>query len=249
MSKYYNAQRKRNMYDPAKPFNLSRSKIDLFMNCPRCFYLDRVKGVGRPPGYPFTLNLAVDELLKREFDFYRGKKSMVHPLIAKHGLDLVPANHPKLADWRFNFKGVQFLHKSTGLNITGAIDDLWKAPTQDLYYLPDYKATAKKDPVVEVNPEYGYFEQMDIYRWLLKMNGLNMSDTGFFVYANGKKDAAMFNDELKFDMIIIPYEGNDDWVEKTIMDAHACLNSETIPASNPDCDYCAYVEARERYLK
>ena len=54
MSQYYNPQRTSRMYipDAAEPFKLSRSKIDLFLNCPRCFYYDRRLGVGRPPGFP-----------------------------------------------------------------------------------------------------------------------------------------------------------------------------------------------------
>ena len=73
MPKYYNPKRTKNIYDPASknPFKLSRSKIDLFLECPRCFYLHRRLGVGRPPGYPFTLNVAVDALLKKEFDIHR----------------------------------------------------------------------------------------------------------------------------------------------------------------------------------
>lgn len=76
MSQYYNPQRTKNLYNPdsKEPFKLSRSKIDLFLNCPRCFYLDRRLGVGRPPGSPFALNSAVDVLFKKEFDLHRAKK-------------------------------------------------------------------------------------------------------------------------------------------------------------------------------
>lgn len=43
MSEYYNSERTKGLYDPelGEPFKVSRSKIDLFMDCPRCFYLDR----------------------------------------------------------------------------------------------------------------------------------------------------------------------------------------------------------------
>ncbi|EKE12188.1 MAG: hypothetical protein ACD_13C00277G0004, partial [uncultured bacterium] len=49
MSEYYNANKTYNLYEPnsAKSFKLSRSKIDLFLECPRCFYLDRRLGIGR----------------------------------------------------------------------------------------------------------------------------------------------------------------------------------------------------------
>jgi len=39
MTKFYNPRRTRNVYDPAcgKPYAVSRSKLDLFLECPRCF--------------------------------------------------------------------------------------------------------------------------------------------------------------------------------------------------------------------
>jgi len=91
MSVYYKANRTRNVYDPekAEAFKLSRSKISLFLNCPRCFYLDRRLGIGRPPGFPFNLNSAVDALLKKEFDLHRAKEK-AHPLMEKYGIDAVP---------------------------------------------------------------------------------------------------------------------------------------------------------------
>ena len=67
------AIRSRNIYKPndENPFKLSRSKVDNFISCKRCFYIDRRLGVGHPPGFPFNINSAVDELLKKEFDQYR----------------------------------------------------------------------------------------------------------------------------------------------------------------------------------
>ena len=34
--------------------------------------------------------------------------------------------------------------------------------------------------------------QMEIYQWLLRKNGFKVSDTGYFVYANGITDARSF---------------------------------------------------------
>jgi len=50
---------------------LSRIKIDLFVECPRCFYLDMVKKIKRPQVAPLNLNNVIDTLLKREFDVHR----------------------------------------------------------------------------------------------------------------------------------------------------------------------------------
>ncbi|MDO8261505.1 MAG: hypothetical protein Q7T50_08520, partial [Candidatus Magasanikbacteria bacterium] len=101
MSNYYNPNRTKNLYDPdsKETYRLSRSKIDLFLNCPRCFYLDRRLGVGQPPGYPFSLNSAVDKLLKKEFDIHRAAGSK-HPLMEHYKIDAIPLSHEKIEEWR-----------------------------------------------------------------------------------------------------------------------------------------------------
>ena len=107
-----------------RPFKLSRSKLELFINCPLCFYLDRRHGISQPGGFPFTLNNAVDTLLKKEFDSYRTTNSP-HPLMKTYQIDAIPFQHIKLDEWRHNFTGVQMLHQQTNLLIFGAIDDIW----------------------------------------------------------------------------------------------------------------------------
>jgi len=245
MSQYYNAQRGRGLYDPKakEPFKLSRSKIDMFLKCPRCFYYDRRFGVGQPPGFPFTLNSAVDTLLKQEFDVYRAKGAQ-HPLQEKYKIDARPVPHEDLDKWRQNFTGIQYLHQPTNFLITGAIDDLWQN-SQGEYIVVDYKATAKAEEITALDQDWhiGYKRQMEIYQWLLRQNGYKVSNTGYFVYCNGIADAKAFDQKLEFRVNLIPYTGNDSWIEKTIIEAHRCLNSDKIPPANPDCDYCSYVEA------
>ena len=81
---------------------------------------------------------------------------------------------------------------------------------------------------------------MDIYQWLLKNNGFKVSDTGYFVYCNGRTDVDKFDGKLEFDLTLIPYEGNDDWIEGVVNEIHLCLNNDNIPDSSKDCDYCSY---------
>jgi len=246
MSKYYNPKRKTRLYQPGKqkPFKLSRSKIDLFIECPRCFYLDRVLGVGRPPGYPFSLNSAVDKLLKQEFDVHRAEGTQ-HPLQKEYGIKARPVEHEDLDKWRHNFTGVQYHDRETNLVIFGAIDDLWVTPQKE-YIVVDYKATAKKDEITELDKDWhdNYKRQMEVYQWLLRKNGYKVSNTGYFVYCNGIADKKAFDKKLEFRVNLIPYKGSDKWVDKTIKDIHQCLNSDKIPLADSDCDYCRYIEAR-----
>src|ERR1700722_14339075 len=97
----YNPVRSRNLFSAGqeKPFKFSRSKIESFMQCPRCFYFDRKCGTGQPPMLPYTLNKAVDTLLKKEFDIYRNKQEQ-HPYCIKHSINAIPFSHENLDDWR-----------------------------------------------------------------------------------------------------------------------------------------------------
>lgn len=251
MSQYYKPQRTRNLFDPKskKSFKLSRSRIESFLGCPRCFYLDRRLGVGQPGGFPFNLNIAVDTLLKKEFDIHRAKDK-IHPLMKEYGLNLIPFSHEKLDEWRENFKGVQYLHEPTNLLITGAVDDIW-VDKKGVLYVVDYKATSKKEEITKLDQDWqdGYKRQMEIYQWLLRQNGFKVSDTGYFVYCNGITDKKAFDARLEFDINLIEYKGDDSWVGKAIKDAHKCMSGSKIPKAGKDCDFCAYRQAVDKVSK
>ena len=195
------------------------------------------------PAFPFTLNSAVDVLLKKEFDLHRAEGPK-HPLMEQYGIDAVPIPHGNLDAWRHNFTGVQHLHEPTNLLIHGAIDDLWQNPLAQ-YIVVDYKATSKNKQIIALDEDWheGYKRQMEVYQWLLRRNGYEVSDTGYFVYGNGDTNKEAFDGRLEFELTVIPYTGNDTWVEDTIHQIYDCLNSPAIPNANPDCDYCTYREA------
>lgn len=249
MSDYYNPQRIRNLYDPSstEPYRLSRSKIDLFLNCPRCFYMDRRLGVAQPPGYPFSLNSAVDKLLKKEFDIHRAEGS-AHPLMKAYGLDAVPFSHAKMEEWRDSLRrGVTVPIEGTHVVVTGGVDDVWVKPDGELLVV-DYKATSKEDEVtLDADWQIGYKRQMEFYQWLFRKNGFTVSPTGYFVYCNGDTDKEAFDGKLEFEIKLLPYTGDDGWVEKTIRDAIVCLDSDTMPTSGEECDFCLYRQAMSQY--
>ena len=184
-------------------YKLSRSKVDFFLNCPRCFYMDRRLGVGRPPGFPFNLNSAVDNLLKNEFDYYR-RLQEPHPYIEKLGLNAVPFQHEKLDKWRHNFSGVVYQHEALKLHLFGAVDDIWIDLDTEELIVVDYKATSKNSEVnLDADWQIGYKRQMEFYQYLLRNNGFKVSDTGYFVYCNGIKQKDRFDEKLDFKISLL----------------------------------------------
>jgi PD-(D/E)XK nuclease superfamily protein len=249
MSDYYNPQKTRGLYDPHSeaPHTLSRTKIELFMRCPRCFYMDQRLGTGQPPSMPFNLNSAVDELLKREFDAHRSAKT-VHRYMQEHGIDALPYSHPSLDEWREALRGgVRVYHSPTNLTLRGAPDDLWVTPAGSLHVV-DYKATSKETEVsLDAAWQIGYKRQVEFYQWLLRGNGFTVEPVAYFVYANGRRNEPAFNDQLVFDVKVIPYRGDDAWIEPTLLQVKQCLDAPNVPASGADCDYCDYRRAAARH--
>lgn len=237
--------RSRGLFNPddQAPFRLSRSKIDLFTKCPRCFYLDQRLGIGQPSSFPLTLNIAVDELLKKEFDTHRvaGTK---HPYMETYGIDAVPFKHEKMELWRESLRGgIEYIDPETNLSVRGGVDDVWVNSKGELIIV-DYKATAKREEIT-LDGDLGaqYKRQMEVYQWLFRKNGFKVSPIGYFVYVNGNKDAEAFDKKLEFEVKLLPCEGNTEWIDSILPKIKACLMSETLPGSHPDCDYCSYRQA------
>lgn len=229
-----------------KPFKVSRSGIELFQECARCFYLNNVKGIRRPSGPPFNINKAVDTLLKKEFDFHRRGKTS-HPLMEQYGIDAVPYQHEKMDEWRENFKGVQYLHEPTNLLVTGAVDDIWENKKGDLIVV-DYKATAKNGEInLDAEWQMGYKRQLEVYQWLLRGLDFSVSDTGYFVYCNGRTDREAFDGKVEFDVVVLPYTGSDKWIAGTLHELKKCLESEEMPEVGDECEFCGYANARKNF--
>lgn len=238
--------REKGLYNPAskEPFRLSRTKIEKFTECPRCLYLEARFGVARPETPSFTLNNAIDELFKREFDVHRAEGSP-HPLMEEYKIDAVPFQHKDLEAWRDALRrGISTVHEPTNFLVCGGIDDVWLNTKGELIIV-DYKATSKRS---EISLYEAYKRQAEVYQWLFRQNKFKVSDTAYFVYANGNSDAKAFDGKLEFDVQIIPHKGDASWVEPILFKIKETLDSEVVPDRGERCDYCPYREAAGKAL-
>lgn len=222
----------------------------MFIECPRCFYLDNKLGTARPRGPAFTLNVAVDALFKKEFDTYRNIGAP-HPLMVEYNLNAIPFAHKNLDVWRDNFSGIEYTHPETNLVVSGAVDDIWITPEKKLIVV-DYKATAKDgtiESLADSSWEEQYKRQIGVYMWLLSKNGFEVSETGYFVYANGDTERDIFENTLHFETTLVPCVGNTTWIEPTLGAIKACLESDMLPPVGAACEYCPYREASGKKLQ
>jgi len=237
-------------YNPGQEdsFSLSRSKIELFMQCQRCFWLDVRLKITRPSSPPFNINKTIDELFKKEFDEHR-VAATPHPIMVANKVKAVPYQHEDINKWRYNFTGVRALHEATNLEIFGAIDDVWEGEDGELFVV-DYKATSKNKEVdIDSAWQISYKRQLEVYQWLLRQNGFVVSNTGYFVYTNARLDVDSFGDKLEFTTKLIPYEGDDNWIEPTLQKMKKVMDNEKMPAVGTaamggECEFCVYSKRR-----
>ncbi len=209
------------------------------MECPRCFWLYAGKNIARPFGAPYTINNAIDFLLKREFDEHR-KAGTAHYLIEREGIDAVPYLHDNINKWRDTFTGVQYEDKDNDFLVFGAVDDVW-ADSKGNLIVVDYKASGAKEGELYDS----YKRQMEIYQWLLRQNGFKVLDRGYFVYCRVNKDGGFAGGQLSFDIKVQPYDGDDSWISGKIRQARKTLDGP-IPKPGEECIYCNYRAAVEK---
>ena len=228
-----------------KPFVISRSKIDLYLRCKRCAYLDMRLGIKGPKSFPYNLNSRIDILLKNEFDKARSEKKKTF-YQKEANIDCIPFSHPELEIWREPFKAARFHHKETNITVAGSVDDLWQDINTKKIHIVDYKSTYNEnfERLKKFDAPYliGYKRQAEIYLWILTSLELNMDPKSFFLYVNADPKQIEFSNKLDFEWAIIPYVSKDyTWVEKTIIEIKNFLETNKIPSSNKDCDLCKYM--------
>lgn len=216
------------------------------MDCPRCFWLDVHHKVKRPPGYPFTLSIAVDYLVKLEFDGYR-EKGILPPVLQKYGItDAKLYNGEHLSEWRNNFKGVSYYDENLNAIFYGAVDDVLEFSDGSLGVI-DYKSSGAK----EITIYDDYQKQMDVYNWILRQKGYETYPEAFFVFFQVMKHGeTAFNNVLKFKEEVRSVKVDTSWVGDAYARAVEVARSDKAPRPNPKdghCDHCHYVEMSNQY--
>ena len=245
--------RHRGQYDPeqTEPYELSRSRVENFVKCPACFYLQQVEGIKFPSIPGFNINEATDILLKRDFDRCRDAQ-YTHPFLSATGYGhMIPFKHEDFELWtqslHFGAPGrLNTIHEATHLKIGGGLDDVWLNSDTGQLHIVDYKSTSQKSPakVINLNDEWkdAYKRQMDLYVWILQRKGFDVSDVGFFLYCDGDRfsDYEFLGEEIasmKFQMSLIPYDVDQSWIEDTLLGIRSCLDSVVRPQHSPKCEF------------
>ena len=227
-------------------FEISRSKFGDFLTCPKCFYLDRVKGLAVPDTPGWTLNETTDILLKREFDICR-KEQKPHRIFTKNNLNhIVPFFHSDLNKWRDALHyGLKARFNKSNIILRGGIDDVCQnIKTKELVII-DFKSQASNvsvEPISYFESPYheSYKTQLDFYAYVFQAMGFKMSPTAYLLVVNAKRNEERFNGKIIFTETLLPYKWKIDWIPNQVQKMINTMNSESIPESHKSCMNCAY---------
>jgi len=224
-----------------KAIQLSPNSLNLYLECPHCFWLDKNAGIKRPPPYPYALNSTVDALLKEEFDSYRAKK-LIHPLLLENNIKAHLFENQKLLNqWRNNLAGIRYFDQELKATIFGAVDDVLEFEDGKIAPL-DYKSTGSR-----VSKIYDRFQlQLDTYTFLMEKNGFQTPRKGYLAFYIVDKNKG-FIDRLPFRKEIVEIDTNPSDIYEIFKDAVDCLRKDSPPPHSSDCQYKKWLDGAEKF--
>ncbi len=215
-----------------KEIRLSPSSLNLFLECPRCFWLQIKQNIHRPRG-PFpSLPLGMDGVIKTYFDKYRDKGELPPEIKGNIGGRLMEDSE-LLKKWRNWKTGLEYKDQVLGVVLFGALDDCLQ---DGEYYIPiDYKTRGSAPR--EGDSEKYYGNQLDCYSLLLEENGYPVGNYAYLIYYYPKE--AKEGGTVIFEVKPIKINVDTERARKTLKDAVKLLNSP-IPPHHSECEYCIW---------
>jgi len=217
-------------------YKLSPSTLNIFLECPRCFWLDKIKGIKRPRGIFPSLPGGMDAVIKKYFDGFRLNGSMPPEVQSKVPGKLF-SDITTLEKWRnWRRSDLRYEDKSSNATLIGALDDCL---VENGCYIPlDYKTRGSQ---LKDDPRKYYQNQLDCYCLMLESCGFRTKGLAYLLYywpQEVRQDSI-----VKFHVEPIRIETNIESAKRVVQDA-ARLLSGPMPKPGTSCEYCNLVAKR-----
>jgi len=215
------------------------SGLNLFKDCPKCFWLRYNQKVHRPRGIFPSLPGGMDNVIKKYFDKFRKKGGLPPELEGKVRGGLMPDLElmEKWRDWR---TGLEYYDKVRNATLFGALDDC--LVDGETHIVLDYKTRGY--PPKEGDSQKYYATQMDSYALMLWANGYKVAPYAYLIYYYPEE--VKKNGVVKFNVEPVEIEVSIKRVKKLFEDALDCLDDPE-PKSHSECEYCSWSVQRGEF--
>lgn len=215
---------------------LSPSSLNLFLECPKCFWLYKAKGIHRPEGPVSSLPNGMDLLIKKYFDKYRTSRKLPPEIEGKTEGKLFE-DQKLLNNWRdWRNSNLRYEDKKLNAILRGGLDECFVLGNA---YIPvDYKTRGfdlKKDS------EKYYQNQLDCYTFLLQANGFPHLSFGYLIFYIPKEIKE--NGVVKFSIKPKKVKTNPNEAKRIFEEAVRMLRGP-VPKSHSECKFCSWSNNR-----
>ena len=221
-----------------KKISLSPSTLNVFVNCPRCFWLLINRNIKIPRGIFPSLPGGMDLVIKDYFDRYR-KNGLLPPELEGKVKGKLLADLSLLKKWR-DWRSTDLIYEdnSLGVVLSGALDDC--LVDNNLYSPLDYKTRGFS---LKEDPRKYYQLQLDCYCLMLESKNYKTEGLAYLVYYYPNKVSE--NGIVEFNIVVIKVETDIGNAKKVIKEAINLLNGP-MPGASSSCGYCNLVQARSQ---
>ncbi|MEW5805567.1 MAG: PD-(D/E)XK nuclease family protein [Patescibacteria group bacterium] len=210
---------------------LSASSINLYQECPRCFWLKIKEKINRPSGPTSTLPNGMDYTLKNYFDSWRQKNKLPPELKSLLPGKLLP-DQDKIS-W-LRSRSLAAINQELGIKIGGMLDDALILEDQSIVPL-DIKT--RGFPLKEVHSAYAL--QMSVYTYLLQKNRLKTRNLAYLAFWYLDHKNMDLNQPLRFNIAVEEIKTEPEKIDKILNKIKQILDDQ-IPLASPDCQFCQY---------
>lgn len=222
-----------------KRLALSNSRLGLYRECPRCFWLEMNAGIKRPDTIFPSLPGGLDLLFKRYFDRFRDRGELPPEVKGKLPGRLLPDARTidRWRDWR---RGIRYSPAWGDVEVMGALDECL-VDDADCYYPLDYKT---RGYAPKADSHTFYQDQMNLYTLLLEGNGHKTQHLAYLIYYHPievKEDGLI---QFQVDVQGVPTDPAA--AEALVKDAVAILHGP-VPQTAASCGFCRWSSAIQEW--
>ena len=219
------------------PTRLSFTRLSLYQECPRCFYLEVRRGMKRPQGIFPTIASGLDRVSKNYLDGVRAGRLNPPAVLKSYWRDWKPyPDQAQIDEWRDWRKGLRYRDQKNGVELVGMIDDCLVSRGKTEVLMPiDFKSRGFPP---KPNTSTFYELQLDMYALLLRQMNKKVGDRGLLIFLwpesmrEGCKELTLRSEtvELKTD-----YRR----AENAVAEATRVLRAG-MPSSSKNCEFCRW---------
>jgi len=236
---------------------LSKSQLDKFQDCPRCFWLKHKHGLDQPEMISSKVWKGIERITQAHYETHRQAQTTPSNIIGQVPVGAIPYQGEKidLKSLRYWGKGLAF--EVDGITVTTALDDMlqWTVDGKTKYAVIDYKSKSKETD--EASTAELYQNQADVFDLACNLNKHPTDGLVYFDYWYPIEVTAGDQERTlqRWGSQIIALKADHDRVKNLVLAAAACLDS-AMPEPNilrvkgkkgeklEGCPVCIYVQER-----